>query len=392
MIGYQDEEKHMLQTTPNTDLLNQYANGVRRLLAPPAPATGERGAGGPVSPAEVITQAEALALISANLTNGVAEQLQATSIPLRQEATIQLLAKALTDLHVSNYLLEAALDEPYWEILPKERSGERSAQSLTAVEEPLNMLLSGGAAPAVVVERGGATAKATLPPRSEAITTLTFAINDTLELIRARAARSAQSAVAGVIGMGLGQLGEAAGIVSLGVAQALGQAEQVTRLMSLFRQFVENVFSSITSLLGEALAQTAAKQAVEWLSGLTGAEQTVALLERLYQTSSTRDELTQEVMHSRVGIKKMVTAKDELMGLGDKFQQQAGLVDKLLKGLKFLGVVPGAALPQGMLLMAAAYLLLLSYIVLAGADFVDAPAVSRLNRVVGVRKVIEVNL
>ena len=74
------------------------------------------------------------------------------------------------------------------------------------------------------------------------------------------------------------------------------------------------------------------------------------------------------------------------------YRKQVDIVGKILTTLRFVAFVPAAALPQGRLLMAATYILVGGYIVLAGADYVDAPALTYLDRVSGVRRQVEVNL
>ncbi len=75
-----------------------------------------------------------------------------------------------------------------------------------------------------------------------------------------------------------------------------------------------------------------------------------------------------------------------------KFGQQIGTIDRLLKGLRLFSAVPTTVVPQGKLLMAAAYIVIGGYVVLAGADFVDAPHLRWLNRVPGVHQVVATNL
>jgi hypothetical protein len=68
------------------------------------------------------------------------------------------------------------------------------------------------------------------------------------------------------------------------------------------------------------------------------------------------------------------------------------LAEKLLKGLKFIGGLSEAVLPQAKLIFAAAHIALGGYVVLAGADYVDSPNIKWLDRVAGVRRVVEGNL
>jgi hypothetical protein len=49
-------------------------------------------------------------------------------------------------------------------------------------------------------------------------------------------------------------------------------------------------------------------------------------------------------------------------------------------------------LPQGTLVFVAIYLLIGGYVVLAGGEYVDAQRLKRIDRVPGVRKVVEMKL
>ena len=79
-------------------------------------------------------------------------------------------------------------------------------------------------------------------------------------------------------------------------------------------------------------------------------------------------------------------------GLETGFQQQLDLADKLLVGFRLVGGAAALAIPQATVLVAAAYIAITGYAVLAGADYVDAERVKLLNRVPGVRQVVEESL
>jgi hypothetical protein len=78
--------------------------------------------------------------------------------------------------------------------------------------------------------------------------------------------------------------------------------------------------------------------------------------------------------------------------MNDTFRSKTGLIDKILPKIKYLTFIPAAALPQAKLVMAAAYLLMGGYVILVGGDYVDAPGLDRLDRVPGVRQVIEATI
>ena len=362
-----------------------YADGVRVLFAPSGAPTGERGGWGPASPEELADQAERLAPLSAELTQAASARLADADPAVRAQASTQLLAKALTDLEIGLYLLQAAEDEEHRIAWAGGPGTERSRGGLGATVERLDLLLGEGEAVPAPVERGEQ------PPRNvrAARVMLSDAIVDALDLISERASKTGQAALSGLLGLGGAEVAQVAGAVGMDFAQALGQADKVTQLYDLFRDFALEVYDALVALLGQQLAQTAAQRVVEWFEEFKEGEQFARLLERLYETDQTRRDLSRLVAESRANLESFTAAIQRVDGLDGAFGQQADLAEKLLRGLKVLALVPAAALPQGRLLMAAAYVVLGAYVVLAGGDYVDARQLERLGRVPGVRQVVE---
>jgi hypothetical protein len=375
-------------TDPYVVAAQAYADGVRVLFAPSGTPTGERGGRGPAAPEELAGQAEKLAPLSAELTEAAAARLADADRAVRAQASSGLLAKALTDLEISLRLLQAAEDEEEGILWAGEPGAERSAGGLQSTEEHLRILL-GEAGPALApVERGEGTPRDVPTAR----VMLSASITDALDLISERAGKTGQAALGGLLGLGAGEVARAAGLVGMDIARALGQAEKVARLYGLFRDFALQAYDALVALLGRHLAQTAAQQVVEWFGQFQEGEQFERLLERLYETQQTAQDLGPLVAQSQAGLGSYAAAIRGVDGLEAAFGRQAELAEKLLKGLKYLALVPATALPQGRLLMAAAYIVLGAYIVLAGGDTVDARRVERLNRVPGVRQVVEAQL
>jgi hypothetical protein len=362
-----------------------YADGVRVLFAPSGAPTGERGGWGPASPGELAEQAERLAPLSAELTQAASARLTDADPAVRARASTQLLAKALTDLEIGLYLLQAAEDEEHRIAWVGGPGTERSRGGLGATVERLDLLLGEGEAVPAAVERGEQ------PPRNvrAARVVLSDAIVDALDLVSERASKTGQAALSGLLGLGGAEVAQAAGAVGMDLAQALGQADKVTQLYNLFRDFAVKAYDSLVALLGQQLAQTAAQRVVEWFEEFKEGEQFARLLERLYETDQTRRDLSRLVAESRANLESFTAAIQRVDGLDAAFGQQADLAEKLLRGLKVLALIPAAALPQGRLLMAAAYVVLGAYVVLAGGDYVDARRLERLGRVPGVRQVVE---
>ena len=325
--------------------------------------------------------------MSADLTATTAAQLTHDDVAVRAEASIKLLAQAMTDLEISTYLLRAAQDEEQAPSFQVER--ERGAAAPVDVEPYLQLLLREPGTVDKVTLRAAPSLPADLPA---ARIQLAGTVEDALTLIRDRAAKTGQAALGGLLGLGVGQVAKAAGVVGLDIVQALGQAEKVTRLYNLFREFALNTYNSLVALLGPTLAQTAANQVLAWVNDMASGKQFGKLLDQLYETSKTEQHLKQVMDSSQASPEKFVTAFQGVDKLNGQYQQQIGLIEKLLRGLRLLGSVPVAALPQGTLLLAATYIVLGGYVILAGADYVDAQKLAGLGRVPGVRKVVESNL
>jgi hypothetical protein len=365
-----------------------YADGVRVLFAPSGAPTGERGGRGPASPEDLAGQAERLAPLSAELTQAASARLTDADPAVRAQASTQLLAKALTDLEIGLYLLQAAEDEEHRIAWAGGPGTERSRGGVGATVERLDLLLGEGEAVPAAVERGEQ-----LPRNVRAARVmLSDAIADALDLISEQASKTGQAALSGLLGLGGAEVAQVAGAVGMDFAQALGQADKVTRLYNLFRDFAVKAYDSLVALLGQQLAQTSAQRVVEWFEEFKEGEQFARLLERLYETDQTRRDLGRLVAESRANLESFTAAIQRVDGLDAAFGQQADLAEKLLRGLKVLALVPAAALPQGRLLMAAAYVVLGAYVVLAGGDYVDARRLERLGRVPGVRQVVEGHL
>lgn len=365
-----------------------YADGVRVLFAPSGIPTGERGGRGPKSPKDLAEQADRLSPLSAELTRAAEAQLSDEDPMVRAQASTRLLAKAMTDLEISSFLLQAAVDEEEEVPWVGGEGSERSVSGLGATEERLRLLLGEIESDLGGVERGEMAPKDIKTAQGILLTS----IEDTLSLISERAGKTGQAALGGLLGLGVTQVAKAAGVVGMNIAQALGQAEKVTRLYNLFRDFAIKAYDSLVALLGKLLAQKAAKQVVEWVEELKEGKIFSELLERLYGTKKTNHYLKQLVSDSQVDLVKFVIAIQRIDGLDTAYYRQIDLSDKLLKGLKFLALVPVAALPQCKLLMAALYIILGTYVVLAGADYVDSQKLMLLDRVPGVRRVVEINL
>jgi hypothetical protein len=176
------------------------------------------------------------------------------------------------------------------------------------------------------------------------------------------------------------------------IAEALGQAEMATRLYELFRSYVSGAFESIIALVGRPALDMVTNQALEWVGELKEGKIFGEILLKLYGTSEIVEELHQQIAGSTVELPQFVAAIEEVDKLDSTFGKQIELAEKLLKGLRFLGAIVAVATPASKLILAGVYMVLGVYVIAAGGDYVDAPRLQFVNRVPGVRHVVEVRL
>jgi hypothetical protein len=374
-----------------------YVESTRALLATPATATAERGTRAGAASGTLADRDTQLAPLSATLTEVAAAQLDSPDPSARQIASTQLLAKALTDLEIGRYLLAAAEEDEGREkpeatrsaAMPTERGILPPGTTTDEVEECLRLIVGPPTAAAAAMERA-----ITRPPESvaEARKELATTAGDALEAIRDQAARVGQDAIGGMLVLGLDQIAKAAGIAGMDIASALGQAEKATQIYNLFRTFALNAYNSLAALLGPMVVQVAAKQTLAWANNVAKGKEFGKVLDKYYQTGPTSKQIALLVNSSPAALEKYRAAIQEVDSLNGQYRQQIGLVDKILRGLTLFGAVPIAVMPQARLLLAAAYLVIGAYVVLAGADYVDARSIKLLDRVPGIRQVVEKRL
>jgi hypothetical protein len=379
----------MSQTNTFAETAQAYADGVRVLFAPSGMPTGERGGRGPISYEDLAVQAEELAPVSEQLTREAEARLEDEDPAARIEASTSLLAKAITDLQISAYLLQAAMEqEEELEFADVELERQRGLSGLGPDEDLLSLVTGEPEAVVPAIDRSRSTPGSVPDARVE----LSNSVDDAIDLISSRAGKVGQSALGGLVSIGAAELVNAAGIVGMDIAEALGQAEAVTRLYELFRSYVSGAIESLIALVGRPALEAVTNQALEWINEMKEGKLFGELLLKAYGTDQIVEELQLRIAGSQAELEQFVAAIQDVDKLDSAFHQQIKLAEKLLKGLRFVGGISAAALPASKLILAGVYMILGVYIVVAGGDYVDAPRLQFLNRVPGVRQVVEVRL
>ena len=359
-------------------LVQAYADGVDELLMP---ASRQRSLA-VRSYQELANEAHALLPVSDAFTDAAAMRAERGSGDERVAAQMQLLAKCLADLAVSQHLLDAAEDESHG--ITAQVAGLSRSAALFEVDVYLDVVRTG------TLRR----------PRSQALrqddavtdgashADLTAAIDATLTMVLDRSALNGQAAFRGLISIGVFNLAKASAIVGADIAQLLGYGEQASKLYELVYQYVGRAHETILALLGRELSRVAVDRAMTFFDSLRDGSLLGDLLERLYETQRTRSEVGKMIAASNADDTMFARAREDIDALTAQFDDIMTFVDKLLSGPKYVGLIPAATMPQAQLVMAASHAVLFTYIVLAGADFADSPRIKMLNRVPGVRDLV----
>jgi hypothetical protein len=361
-----------------------YAAGVRGLLAPPSAVLGAE-ASAPLSFDDLAAQAERLAPLSTNFTSAAALQLRDADSDVRIQTSIALLAKASTDLEISLFLLQAAQAEDAPQAAVLGVSAERRAAELQLTEPQLQLLQGLLDTP---------IRRAVRSPSSldDARAALIAAIDDALTAITEKATEAGQVALSGLVGMSAAELANAIAQVSAGAFVALDQVTKVSRLYNLFRDFVLRFYESLRTLLGDTVLEVAVRIAGQWVGELTDGELFGALMNRLYDTEYVRNELQAYVEDSRASMQDYEAALKAVERMDDAYKAEVDLAAKILPVVRLLAPLPAAVLPGSQVLLASVFLILGSYVVLSGADYIDSPRLTVLDRTPGVRDVVAFHL
>jgi hypothetical protein len=366
------------------EAVRTYADGVRVLFAPTGVVAGDRGRTGPTSHSDLADQAEKLVPVSTEVNQAAVARMAEAPAEARADTEIALLAKAVTDLEISAYLYQVAREEEAGREWHAPAADDRSRESAQFAEPYLELLLGEREAPEPE-ERGPGKALDVVAAREE----LLESSGSVLFLISRRATKTSKVALQGVMAIGLGELVDAVAIVGMEIAEALGAAEKVKGLYKLFRGFLDSAMGAVTALLGPKLARTVAAEARKWAEKLDLGEHVGTLMEKLYQTQETKKIIHPVIENTTADLDSFVAVIDQVSGLNEKYRQQTELVGTILDKAGWLTAIPAAVLPEVRLLLCAVYLVLAGYVIFLGADYVDAPGAGWVDRVPGVRRVIE---
>jgi hypothetical protein len=178
----------------------------------------------------------------------------------------------------------------------------------------------------------------------------------------------------------------------MGIAEVLGQAENLSSLYNSFRDFLNRAYESLIELIGTQFVQIAGEQVVEWLNTLKEGVSLNTILSDFYATEQTSEYVEQLAANSQVELEKFISAIQDVGELNTAYAIQIRWAEKILKAMKWFGTLSTTLLPQGELVIASLCIILGTYVILLGSDYVDSPKMIKLDKVPGVRRKVETSL
>ncbi|HRX03180.1 MAG TPA: hypothetical protein P5148_08545, partial [Anaerolineae bacterium] len=216
--------------------------------------------------------------------------------------------------------------------------------------------------------------------------------DDAIRQVVAGVGTFARGTVASLVGLDPALLKQAAGMLGSELSQALTKlGENVTRLVSKAVAFIVQAYDSLLAALGQDAASALRVQAAEWVEKLQQGEALTELADALYQTDDMKLRVAALIEGSGAPGPVLGKTQSDVEALSPSFQSRIKLAGQIRAGLGLLKFIPAAKGPLE-LATGVLYLALLGYVVVAGADYVDAPRLARIGRVPGVLETIQTGL
>lgn len=373
-----------------------YAKCMRSLLTPTYSGTSEKPERGERSQTyrDLEEKAENLYGISSDLAEKAKDLLVDSDQKNRIKASNRLLAKTLSDLMVSSYLLQAADDESLGVSYSKDELTERDTNIVDSdlMEEVFNVLLNGETNSSHSERNSNVFSSV---DEDDFQDVLSKQMEECIELILSQASSSCQKAVAGIGVLGILNIAEAAKLIGKDFVEVFTQCGRISKLYELSCKFFYKSLDSLNTLIGPTASHIASKLAIEWLSKLKESDKIKSVLSEIYGTKKIETAMTNLIVLSSLDTSKFEDAATSMDILKESYKQKAQLVingTTVLKNIGFLGIAVTAAIPNIKLIEASLYLLFVSYILMLAADYLDAESFEFLDRTAGIQRIMKEHL
>ncbi len=374
-----------------------YAVAVSQLLVPtPGLRSMQRGP----------TAADVDALLGqSDALRATAETGLTTGDPLETAAAeVQLLAGAALDLLVAERLAgpgpgsrslaaqERPLDAPPLDAPPLDAPPLASLNELAElramIEAPQAYLVGAAAVQAAQMRvRPRPRTRALSGPRTE----LPPAVHAALEAINDNAVTAGSAIVQGMFLIDFSTLRTALGMVGSDLTKEL--AADLVRVGSRALDFIliaNEKILALTGLNALAEAQKAAQKALGgWLDQLQSGAVFAKVAGRVLGTRAIETEVGNWLTAYQGSDDALNAARDQIGQLAGQYAAKARVVQKVNSGLSLVKLAPPVRTPVGSAALAVVYLGLLAYTLGSAYDHVDSDRIGLLDRVEGVRGVMQ---
>lgn len=320
---------------------------------------------------------EGIPEISARFRTSLTPGLESQDYHTRSLTSSQLLAKTLTDLQMAAQLLEQ--DETRFQFT----DGVREADFL---EPGDSFFVISQEEPASYRSIRRYTA---LTDIAGARRRLSGAVSDSLGSVMQDTEQVVRASFTGLLGLSLSQVTAAASEVTGGISGALSSSRGIEQFTQSGRQLLVEAARSATSLMDQPALESGVRQVLDWLEEVRGGRIVSVLLERVYATELTGEELHSLIESASGPLEAFSKALQALNDLSEDYNQKARISGQILRGARWVGGGLSTFFPQATLIMAILYLAIGGYGILSGADYVDSPRLKVIKRVPGVRLRVE---
>lgn len=374
-----------MSTPSHEALADQYAQGVQALLSTPPKVRGKRTA---APPEALAARADQLAEVAAELSAQTAAYLAADDPDVRLGAEQHLLAQAATNLAVADHLMAAAAAAGEVEAKAPIRRRTAAPPDLAPALKVLATPLAEAGAAVSLRRTAARPATPTATPAE-----LLAAVDQALDAVTSGAADLGRDVLAGILGLDLALLRQAAGMVSQELAELVRRvSEEGFRLLSKAVAFVVQAYDNLLAALGQEVTSEMRRFLADWLEQLRQGEALGGLLEALFETAKVQARVRSLVEGSSASPVVLGQVRSAVAALPQGFAARTRLAEQILAALGVLKRIPAARLPAVEAAVAATYVGLLGYVLFVGGDYVDAPRLERLGRVPGVAQTVEIGL
>jgi hypothetical protein len=368
------------------EVWNVYQEAVQELYRAPSSIQpeAERSAG-EIYAERLEERSDMLLTRSAEVRQVLTAHVEADDREQRELAALKLLAAAAYDLSTATDLVQLEETEPTDEA---ERSGANMVQFADELNAVLAAPMEGGMQGLLAGVERSALPKEAEAARQNLERQIAVYLNDIPE----DAANLSQTAVAGIITLGLGPLQSTLSLASQEILSRV--PDGISAIGRRAAKLVVEALQKIRATIGEEYEDKAREQVSKWLDDLEENRDTVTgLLDKLYELERIGNEVKQltKAAPDDTEADRFNQATTSLEDLQARYGKVKGILEWVMRVLAFAKAPLMTAVPWGPVAVYATYAGILGYAVFSGGDYLDwyrTGGQEWLDRVKGLRTTV----